>query len=180
MRNKVIQSRLVLLAANVLVSLVLLSLMQTVSALNLKELCFSRCNINKSICIGSTLPGVPGVDNESNGYCRETCSDSYSDCDKACTASDTKCQRNCNATLSSCTQSCATKEAACNNTYSSCYQRCESKPQCTQDGHCGGKACVNGTCEAPCQSSAQCRQRFGPDSVCSAPIGHSAKRCLLI
>jgi hypothetical protein len=156
----------------------LLATPDSASALDLRQYCNKRCSLNKTLCTESTLPGGGG---SGAGNCTNNCIDFYLECDAQCrNASDPTCGRNCNNALSTCTNSCSAGVAACNDAFVACRRSCEAVPQCTQDGHCSGGACVNGRCEAACRSNAQCQQRMGPDALCIAPTGSRVKRCMLM
>ena len=145
---------------------------------DLRQHCKKRCNLNKVLCTGSTLPPIAGA-GSSGGSCSYACVDTYSNCASECGSTPSKaCLNNCNSALSSCTSSCSDATFSCNDAFLSCNKNCDSVPQCTQDAHCGSGACVASRCEPSCTSNAQCRQRMGPDALCLAPAGKK-KRCVL-
>ena len=147
------------------------------AATDLRELCQSRCRVNKVICTDSTLPG--GGSAGSSLGCEGDCVDDYLTCRFECrTSSNRSCGLDCSDGLTRCTNSCRPATAACNDIFVACRNSCDDAPRCTQNAHCNGQVCQDGNCIAACKSTAQCKTRMGPDAIC-IQTGPNKGKCML-
>ena len=152
----------------------------TAQAQSFKQHCQARCTANKLLCTESTLPNiVPGGGTAAG--CTNDCVATQRTCETRCTGRNAAaCRQTCNQSLSSCTTACSNRVQRCNDQFVSCRTRCDTRPQCVLNSDCGGGTCVNGTCEAPCNTNQQCQQRMGPDSRCIVPPNTRIGRCALV